>query len=208
MAKRTVKIPSKSATVKIVVFVILPIVLAVVVFYLHRQYFFNNNFINKTILKKDMEFKYFVWDEFDSRTGSEDKDAKTYYRNGYNNYIVDSGKEHFNRDTILMLDKARDIIEKEHNSISSNRNIYFVINSAYRTDSRNKEEGGATKSAHKDKGDKAHAVDIAWSKYNSDERKVIKEALKRVGFTRFGIANTFIHADNDLTLPNPAQWTY
>ena len=86
--------------------------------------------------------------------------------------------------------------------------IYFVINSGYRTDSRNSEVGGATKSAHRDKGKGAHAVDIAWSKYNTDEKAVIKEALERVGFKRFGIANSFIHVDNDPDLPTPANWTY
>ena len=209
MAKETVKAPSRATITKITVFVILPIVLVLVVFYLYRQYFFGSNFINKTILRKDMQFKYFTFDEFDSKADKEDIDSglSWYYRNNYK-YLTNSGKNNFSSDTILMLDKARDIIEKEYNSIGTNK-IYFAINSGYRTDAHNESVGGKTNSAHRNKdGAKAKAVDIAWGNYNNAQKEIIKEALKRVGFNRIGIANSFIHVDNDLTLPNPANWTY
>jgi len=206
MAKK-VKIPSKATVIKSTVFVILPIVFVAVAFIIYRQYFYHNRFINKVILKKDMQFKYFTYDEFDSKATSQDRanGLDVYFKNG-SWYLTDSGKNNVNLDSILKLDKARDIVEREHNSVSSNRNIYFVINSAFRSDEHNEAVGGVINSAHKNKGEGSHAFDISWSKYNSSERAVIEEALRRVGFNRIGIYNSFIHADDDYTLPNPANW--
>ena len=198
---------NKAAIIKTSVFLILPIVLVLVAFYVYREYLFNNRYINKVILKKDMEFNFFTFDEMDSPTGSGDKNLP-YYRRFGKNYITNSGKENFNPDTLKMLDDARGIIENEFNKANPNEKIVFVINSGYRSDSRNKEVGGVTNSAHRNKGDGSKAVDIKWSNYNKDQKQAIREALERVGFTRFGIANSFIHVDNDLTLPNPAVWTY
>ncbi len=206
MAKK-VKIPNKATVIKSTVFVILPIVFVAVAFIIYRQYFYHNRFINKSILGKDMEFKYFTYDEFDSKSAPEDREAglDVYYKKGAW-YITDSGKNNVNKDSIARLDRARDIIEKEHNSVSSNRNIYFVINSGYRSDAHNEDVGGVINSAHRNKGGGSHAFDISWSKYNQQERNVIEEALRRVGFNRIGIYNSFIHADDDYTLPNPATW--
>ena len=195
----------KAATIKIIVFIVLPIVLVLVAYFLYRQYFFENRFINKVILQKDMEFNYFTYDEMDSPQGAGDIAAgvDTYYRKG-KQYINDSGKNNFKEDTLKMLDEARNIIEQEWNKNNLTDKIYFVINSGYRTPSRNSEVGGVTNSAHVN----GMAVDIAWSKYNSTQKEVIKDSLERVGFKRFGIANSFIHVDNDPTKPTPAQWTY
>lgn len=195
---------NRAAIIKTSVFVILPLVLAVVVFFIYRKYLFSNNFINKVILGQDMEYRYFILDEFDSVASKIDKEAgvKTYYRNG-KDYIVDSGKDNMQKSTVKMLDDARHIIEVENNQ-AGKPSIYFNINSGYRTDGRNAEVGGATKSAHK----RGFAVDIAWGGYSKEQKEIIKEALERVGFNRFGIANGFIHSDNDLTLPNPAMWSY
>jgi len=204
MTKVTV---NKAAIIKLTVFVILPIILVLVVFYLRRNYFFGNNFINKTLLKEDMEFKHFIWAEFDSRKGSKDT-GETYYKNG-SYYLTNSGKDNFNLDTALMLDAARHKIEQTWNVANPMNRISFVFSSAYRTDSRNEEIGGVPKSAHRNKdGKKAHAVDIKWSKYSQEQKNIIEAALREQGFTRFGKANSFLHVDNDLTLPNPANWVY
>lgn len=195
---------NRAAIIKTSVFVILPIVLAIAVFFIYRKYLFGNNFINKTLLGEDMEYRYFIFSEFDSRASKVDlaNGVDVYYR-GTVPYITDSGKENMQKSTVKMLDDARHIIETENNQMGK-PSIYFAINSAYRTDSRNEEVGGATKSAHK----RGFAVDIAWSRYSKEQKEIIREALERVGFNRFGISNSFIHVDNDLTLPNPAVWGY
>jgi len=195
----------KSNAIKLSIFVILPVVLTLLIFFLYRKYFYDSKFINKTLLKIDMEFKYFVYDEFDSRIGK-GEDEKTYYRNGFD-YITDSGKNHMNKDTIKKLDKARDIIELGWNKLYPSKKIYFKINSGYRTDVRNSEVGGVTNSAHRDKGNGAHAVDISWKNYNKEQRQEILNVLREVGFSRIGKANTFVHVDNDSTLPQ-VGWLY
>ena len=79
----------------------MPVILTLVVFFIYRQYFFDSTFINKTLLKKDMEFKYFVYDEFDSTKGKGDL-GDTYYRNS-KTYLTDSGKNHMSKDSIRQL---------------------------------------------------------------------------------------------------------
>ena len=194
---------NRGTLVKVGLFIILPIVISLVLYFLYKNYFTGNNFINKTILKKDMQYKYFVFEEFDSPQGSEDVGVETYYKKG-KNYIVDSGKNNMSPVTIKMLDDARDIIEREWNEFNSTDKIYFKINSGYRTPSRNSEVGGVLNSAHT----KGYAVDIAWSGYSSAKKDKIKEVLERVGFNRFGIANSFIHTDNDSSKPQNAVWYY
>lgn len=93
--------------------------------------------------------------------------------------------------TLQMLDRAR-----------ANAKIPFKINSGFRTPKHNSKVGGVADSSHL----KGYAVDIACG--NSADRFIIVKALLAAGFTRIGIANTFIHADND---PNKTQnriWTY
>lgn len=78
----------------------------------------------------------------------------------------------------------------------------FVYNSAFRTYSHNKSVGGVSDSAHT----KGLAVDI---KVNSiKQRDIVVKAAKKAGFKRFGIANSFVHLDNDLTKPLYVAWGY
>jgi len=202
--KKTVKL-NRETGVKVVIFIILPTVLALVLYFLYKYYLMDNRIINKVILQKDMQYKYFTFDEFDSVAGQEDiaNGVDTYSKKG-KKYITDSGRNNMSATTIKMLDDARDIVEREWNEFNTLSKIYFTINSGYRTISRNAEVGGVTGSAHT----KGYAVDIAWSKYNMEQKSKIREALERVGFNRFGIANSFIHTDNDLTKPQNAVWTY
>jgi zinc D-Ala-D-Ala carboxypeptidase len=93
--------------------------------------------------------------------------------------------------TLLMLDQARHIA-----------GVPFGINSGYRTEGHNDKVGGVTDSSHT----RGLAADI---KINSfDQGQQIAKALYAAGFRRFGIANTFIHVDNDLTKPPGAVWGY
>ena len=193
---------SKATIFKIIVFIVLPIFLTVVVYYLYKNYFYDNNFINKYILKKDMEYKYFVFEEFDSRVGSKDTNVETYIKNGQK-FVKDSGRNNMSPTTIKMLDDARDIVEREWNKLGKPK-ISFKINSGYRTPSRNEDEGGVPNSAHT----LGYAVDISWRNYSSEQKAMIEKALKMVGFNRFGRANGFIHTDNDSSKPKNANWTY
>jgi zinc D-Ala-D-Ala carboxypeptidase len=81
-------------------------------------------------------------------------------------------------------------------------NIPFVINSAFRTVEHNKAVGGTSNSSHL----KGLAVDISVT--NSVTRGIVLEALIAVGFTRIGIAKTFIHVDLDFDKTQNVTWMY
>ena len=81
-------------------------------------------------------------------------------------------------------------------------NTPFSLNSSWRCEANNEEEGGKKNSAHL----RGTAVDIACS--TSHNRLLILDALLAVGFTRIGIAKTFIHADTDRELPQEVIWMY
>ena len=77
----------------------------------------------------------------------------------------------------------------------------FRITSGYRTDAHNKKVGGVKGSSHT----KGCAVDIA---VNSGlQRSAIVCALAKIGFTRIGIAKTFVHVDLDKEKQN-SIWLY
>lgn len=79
--------------------------------------------------------------------------------------------------------------------------VSFHINSGFRTQAHNAEVGGVANSAHT----RGYAADIA---VTASTKQTILLALQQAGFKRIGIGNTFIHADNDPTLPSPATWYY
>lgn len=80
--------------------------------------------------------------------------------------------------------------------------IPFHINSALRTPEDNKRVGGSPNSSHL----KGLAVDI--STKDSITRFKVLNALIKVGFTRIGIADTFIHVDLDKDKSQQVIWTY
>lgn len=79
--------------------------------------------------------------------------------------------------------------------------VPFKINSGYRSEKWNLKVGGRVGSSHR----KGCAVDIHCN--NSYYRSEILQGLISVGFTRIGIANTFIHVDLDKDKEN-AIWLY
>ena len=97
---------------------------------------------------------------------------------------------------LRMLDRARDIAS-----------ISFKINSGYRSEAHNLKVGGVPKSSWSRGSSHLYgfAADIACK--NSNNREIIVRSLITAGFTRLGIANSFIHVDND---PNKvaALWLY
>lgn len=85
--------------------------------------------------------------------------------------------------------------------------IPFKITSGFRTPSHNAYVGGV-QAGLKSKGSShlfGYAADIACT--SGAEREIILNALIEAGFRRIGIANTFIHVDNDPD-KNPAVWLY
>ena len=93
-------------------------------------------------------------------------------------------------DFLAKLDEAREFA-----------GIPFVINSAYRSPTHPESIKNPTSSHIK-----GLAVDIK-AKDSTTRFKVI-EALVSVGFTRLGIADTFIHVDWDFDKTQQVIWTY
>ena len=89
------------------------------------------------------------------------------------------------------IDKARDAA-----------GVPFVITSGYRCAEHNAAVGGVENSAHV----KGCAADIACS--SSTQRFAIICGLLTAGFSRIGIADGFVHCDNDKNKPEGVIWTY
>jgi len=94
------------------------------------------------------------------------------------------------KDFLTKLDKARAIAD-----------VPFNITSGYRSKETNKRVGGVSTSSHL----KGLAADISCK--DSSTRQKIVSALIQAGFTRIGIADTFIHCDTDKD-KNDAIWLY
>ena len=121
--------------------------------------------------------------------------------NYFNYYDFDSPLQEgsgqlMDKSFLFMLNNARHIA-----------NIPFVITSGFRIEAdiyRLKKEGYkvSPNSSHL----KGYAADIAIK--SSGDRYIIIDALLKAGFNRIGIANTFIHVDNDPDKPANVIWTY
>jgi zinc D-Ala-D-Ala carboxypeptidase len=106
-------------------------------------------------------------------------------------YFEEINDGNMDLDFLSKLDEAREIA-----------NIPFKINSAYRSKEHNAKIGGKPNSSHL----KGLAVDISVT--DSRSRFVVLEALIKVGFNRIGIADTFIHVDDDKEKSDRVVWTY
>ena len=80
--------------------------------------------------------------------------------------------------------------------------VPFRINSGYRTKEWNEYVGGVPDSSHL----VGYAADI--SATTSNRRFIILKALIEVGFTRIGIADSFIHVDSDPNKIQSCVWLY
>ena len=83
----------------------------------------------------------------------------------------------------------------------------FKVNSGYRTQAHH---NSLTKRGFKTAKNSAHLRGFAADIHAPDSRTryAILQALIKVGFNRIGVANTFIHVDNDPSLPEDVIWTY
>lgn len=80
--------------------------------------------------------------------------------------------------------------------------IPLVITSAYRSREWDLSKGRSGNGAHT----KGVAVDIRCN--NSHNRFLILKAALEIGFRRIGISDTFIHVDDDSSLPQGVIWLY
>mgnify|MGYP003112146328 CR=1 FL=1 len=103
--------------------------------------------------------------------------------------VKGSGKN-MKMEFLLKLDEARE-----------EAGIAFIINSGFRTKEHNLKIGGRIGSSHI----KGLACDIHC--INSHIRQIIVSSLIKVGFTRIGISQTFVHVDLDKDKKD-AIWLY
>ena len=100
------------------------------------------------------------------------------------------------KEFLAMIDEARHLA-----------GVPFKINSGYRTQAHH---NSLTKKGYKTAKNSAHLRGFAADIHAPDSRTryAIVQALIKVGFNRIGVANTFIHVDNDPSLPEDVIWTY
>lgn len=101
------------------------------------------------------------------------------------------GFKDMNPQFLAMLDLAR-----------ARAKVPFNLTSAYRCPTHNRNSNGVTGSAHV----QGYACDIACS--NDKNRFLILKALLDTGFNRIGLANNFIHVDNDPDKPQGLCFLY
>lgn len=99
------------------------------------------------------------------------------------------GANNMHYSTVVAFDMAR-----------TKSGIPYIINSAFRCARHNQLVGGSPTSSHL----KGWAGDVKAE--TSSERFIILRDLMLVGFNRFGIYETFIHADNDSDKPKEVTW--
>ena len=80
--------------------------------------------------------------------------------------------------------------------------IPFHVNSGYRCPEYNKRIGTTADSAHT----RGYAADIK-AEHSRDREMILATAIKE-GFNRIGIAEGFIHLDNDPDKPENVCWVY
>lgn len=80
--------------------------------------------------------------------------------------------------------------------------IPLVLNCAYRSKAREKKMGRSGNSAHT----RGLAVDIRCNT-SANRYKIVAAALG-CGIRRIGIGKTFVHLDNDTSLPQGVMWDY
>ena len=83
--------------------------------------------------------------------------------------------------------------------------IPFII-SATRCPAYNRKVGGVKDSTHMTLFDESYGIDIDVE--NSRDKYILVTSAIRAGFTRIGIAETFIHVDDSPVKVQEVIWTY
>ena len=94
-------------------------------------------------------------------------------------------------DFLAMLDRAREA-----------SGVAFRITSGFRSPAWNRKVRGVKNSSHL----RGYAADVACT--DSETRANIIAGAIEAGFTRIGIASTFVHLDNDPEKSEPRVWLY
>jgi uncharacterized protein YcbK (DUF882 family) len=123
--------------------------------------------------------------------GNEKEKVRYFNYSEFDSPDVQGSGQLMDKELLDMLDDVRDKFDKP-----------IHINSGFRTPAHNEAVGGAENSSHL----KGLAVDIACD--NSIDRFDLINCLLDVGFSRIGVAKTFIHADIDFDKSNGVMWTY
>ena len=96
------------------------------------------------------------------------------------------------KELVIKLDEIRDVVGRP-----------LIINSGFRTEDHNKKiSGSVEKSAHT----QGWAVDIKVST-STERMELVRWALVH-GFTRIGVAKTFVHLDLDPDKTRNVMWLY
>lgn len=180
-----------------IILIVVAIALILSVYLLKR---FN---IIKSMSILDKRFRYFNIDEFDSPAQATDTGEK-YNKNG-RQYLRNSGADNIDLNMVKMLDNARHLIEKEWNENNPTKEIVFRINSGYRTQGYNDSLPQSVPNSSHITG---KASDISLSGYDNEQMEVVVNALRRVGFSRFGFGRTYVHVDNDASKTQNTAWDY
>lgn len=120
----------------------------------------------------------------------------------WNDYLSFDRSEFDSKDEPGSGDKMNVVFMEQLQCARDYAGIAFKINSGYRTIAHNKRVGGVANSPHLG----GYAADIHC--VDDASRWVIVYALIQAGFTRIGIAKTFIHVDNDPSKNSDRIWTY
>lgn len=123
--------------------------------------------------------------------GNEKEKVRYFNYSEFDSPDVQGSGQLMDKELLDMLDDVRDKFDKP-----------IHINSGFRTPAHNEAVGGTENSSHL----KGLAVDIACD--NSIDRFDLINCLLDVGFSRIGVAKTFIHADIDFDKSNGVMWTY
>ena len=123
--------------------------------------------------------------------GNEKEKVRYFNYSEFDSPDVQGSGQLMDKELLEMLDDVRDKFDKP-----------IHINSGYRTPQHNEAVGGTENSSHL----RGFAVDIACD--NSIDRFDLINCLLDVGFSRIGVAKTFIHADIDPDKAQGVMWTY
>jgi len=139
--------------------------------------------------------EFFTWSEFDATATPAqvaDPNVATYMGKNGRHYLTGSGEANMNRESVRRLIATRRDV-----------GIPFIITSGFRTQAYNATISGASSnSAHL----RGRAFDIAAP--TAAIRKRVAESAVRNGFTRIGFGKSFIHLDDDPSLPQRVTWGY
>ena len=109
----------------------------------------------------------------------------------FNKCVPPCSLQDMSQDFMNLLDTLRD-----------RAGIPIVLNSAYRSVAYEKSMARSGNSAHT----RGRAVDIRCN--NGQTKQRLMDIARTLGITRFGVGKTFLHIDNDRSLPQNTTWGY